>query len=220
MPKSDRDKLLKLFKALLDHYGPQHWWPGETDWEVMVGAILTQNTAWRNVEKAIGNLKARGLLTIKGLHSTPTPKLADLIRPSGYFNQKALRLKDFTAFIVEKHQGRLEHLFSQSTPKLREELLSQKGIGPETADAMMLYAGDHLTFVIDAYTLRFAKRYPLSFEPVYETARAYFQQNLPKDLYIYQELHALLDEHAKSSCKPKPKCDDCFLRLSCKRRGL
>jgi endonuclease-3 related protein len=220
MPKRDSDKLMRLFKVLLDHYGPQHWWPGETDWEVMVGAILTQNTAWTNVEKAIGNLKENRMLTVEGIHKVPTHRLADLIRPSGYFNQKAQRLKDFTAFIVEKHQGNLEHLFSQGALELRDELLSQKGIGPETADAMMLYAGDHLTFVIDAYTLRFAKRYPLPFEPVYETARSYFQQNLPKDLYIYQELHALIDNHAKISCRPKPQCEGCFLRRSCKRKDV
>ena len=210
MSKRDADRLMRLFKALLDKYGPQHWWPGETDWEVMVGAILTQNTAWTNVEKALGNLKEKDLLTIEGLHSVTIAELAELIRPSGYF----------TAFIVEKHQGRLEHLFSQDTAALREELLSQKGIGPETADAIMLYAGDHLTFVIDAYTLRFAKRYTLPFESIYGPARDYFQQNLPMDLYIYQELHALIDNHAKVSCRPKPDCEGCFLRRSCKRKGL
>jgi len=220
MPARDRQRLMWLFKALLDHYGPQHWWPGETDWEVMVGAILTQNTAWTNVEKALGNLKARGLLTVEGMHRTPEAELAGLIRPSGYYNQKAKRLKDFTAHIAEVHGGDIKHLFSQGTAAVREELLALKGIGPETADAMMLYAGDHLIFVIDAYTLRFARRYPLPFKDEYEPARAYFEANLPKDLYIYQELHALLDEHAKTSCKPRPLCDGCFLRRTCKRKGL
>ena len=220
MPKREADRLMRLFKALLDHYGPQHWWPGDTDWEVMVGAILTQNTAWTNVEKAIANLKAKRLLSIEGIHRTPTDELAMLIRSSGYYNQKANRLKDFTAYIVNEHHGRLEHLFSQDPDALRKELLALKGIGPETADAMMLYAGDHLTFVIDAYTLRFSRRFPMPFEPNYDDARAYFQTHLPKDLYIYQELHALLDEHAKTSCKPKPQCSDCFLKRTCKRLGI
>jgi len=216
----ERQRLMRLFKALLDHYGPQHWWPGETDWEVMVGAILTQNTAWTNVEKAIANLKANGLLTVEKIHGTPEAELAVHIRSSGYYNQKAKRLKEFTAHIVAEHGGKLEHLFSQDTNALREELLALKGIGPETADAMMLYAGDHLTFVIDAYTLRFARRYPLPFEDEYEPARAYFEANLPKDLYVYQELHALLDQHAKTSCRPGPLCSECFLRRSCNRKGL
>jgi endonuclease-3 related protein len=220
MPKRETQRLLRLFKALLEHYGPRHWWPGDTDWEVMVGAILTQNTAWTNVEKAIGNLKARNVLSLDAVHQLAVEEIASLIRPSGYYNQKAKRLKDFTAHIMRSHKGSLEHLFDQATSDLRDELLSLNGIGPETADAMMLYAGDHLTFVIDAYTLRFARRYPLPFEPEYETARNYFQENLPKDLYIYQELHALFDEHAKTACKPRPLCEACFLRRSCKRKGL
>ena len=186
----------------------------------MVGAILTQNTAWTNVERAIGNLKHAGKLSIRAIHEMPTKALTGLIRPSGYYNQKAARLKGLAGHIVKTYKGRLDHLFDQGTSELREELLGLKGIGPETADAMMLYAGDHLTFVIDAYTLRFAKRYPLPFEPKYDAARDHFQRNLPTDLYIYQEFHALLDEIAKTHCRPRPDCGSCPLRGRCKRKGV
>lgn len=220
MSKRESKRLIRLFEDLLGHFGPQGWWPGETRWEVMVGAILTQNTAWTNVEKAISNLKAADKLSIKGLHKVPANTLARLIRPSGYFNQKARRLKDLTAHIVKDHGGSLDHLFGQDSETLRNELLSLKGIGPETADAIMLYAGDHLSFVIDTYTLRFAKRYPFPFEPRYRHARDYFQSHLPEDLYIYQELHALFDELAKRYCRPRPRCEECLLKRSCKRVGL
>jgi endonuclease-3 related protein len=186
----------------------------------MVGAILTQNTAWTNVEKAIRNLKREGKLSIRAIHEMPTRSLTRLIRPSGYFNQKAERLKGLADHMIRRHKGRLKHLFDQDTDELREELLGLKGIGPETADAIMLYAGEHITFVIDAYTLRFAKRYPLPFEPRYETARDYFQKTLPRDLYIYQEFHALLDEVAKTHCRPRPDCGSCPLKGGCRKKGV
>lgn len=208
-------RLLRLFERLLGHFGPQGWWPAETPWEVMVGAILTQNTAWTNVERAINNLKEADMLSIEAIDEASTGSLARLIRPSGYFNQKAARLKDLASYVVEAHGGRLDHLFDRPTDEVRTELLGLKGIGPETADAIMLYAGDHLTFVIDAYTLRFARRYPMPFEPRYGPAREYFQAHLPRDLYVYQELHALLDELAKRYCRPRPTCKGCPVREGC-----
>jgi len=217
MTKPDQKRLMQLFDVLLEHFGPQGWWPGDSPWEVMVGAILTQNTAWTNVEKAIRNLKGARKLSIRAIHDMPIKALTKLIRPSGYYNQKAARLKGLASHIIMDHKGRLEHLFDQGTEELREELLDLKGIGPETADAIMLYAGDHLTFVIDTYTLRFAKRYPLPFEPKYDAARGHFQKNLPKDLYIYQEFHALLDEIAKTYCRPRPDCRSCLLKGKCKK---
>jgi endonuclease-3 related protein len=162
MPQADKqNELRQYYRALYHAWGAQHWWPAETAFEVIVGAYLTQNTAWTNVERALANLRAVGVLSVEGIRSIRLARLERLIQPSGYFRQKARRLKTFVAFLDNKHGGSLERLFSQSTDKLREELLSLNGVGPETADSILLYAGNHPVFVVDAYTRRILARHEI-----------------------------------------------------------
>src|SRR5574337_805783 len=157
----EKAKLKAFYSAMFDAFGPQDWWPGETPFEVIVGAILTQNTSWSNVEKAIANLKKEKLLTPKALHALKAGELAAHIRPAGYFNVKAKRLKHFLDHLFEKHDGKLKRLLDRDAPLLREELLSINGIGPETADSIVLYAANHPEFVVDAYTKRIFSRHKL-----------------------------------------------------------
>jgi endonuclease III related protein len=169
----------EYFLALNLAWGPQHWWPAETRFEVIVGAYLTQNTAWTNVERALSNLRAAGLLNLKGIRSTKLTHLERLIRPSGYFRQKAKRLKTFVHFLDQKYGGSLDRMFSQRTETLRTELLDLKGVGPETADSILLYAGNHPVFVIDAYTRRILDRHNILAEKAdYEEIRLLFQRSL------------------------------------------
>ena len=156
-----RNRLTEIYNLLFERFGPQHWWPGETQFEIIVGAILTQNTNWTNVEKAISNLKGKDLLTPGKLYEVDTAKLAELIRPAGYFNIKAKRLKNFLVWFFKRYDGQLEELENVPVAKLREELLSIKGVGPETADSILLYALNKPTFVVDAYTARVAVRHHL-----------------------------------------------------------
>jgi len=218
---------LRIFDALLTHFGPQHWWPGETPFEVSVGAILTQNTAWTNVEKAIGNLKARGIMDPEGIHRVPLKELALLVRPSGYYNQKAERVKLFVDHLMEDHGGSIEMMLDgrRGLATIREELISLKGIGPETADSILLYAGGHPTFVIDAYTVRVCARYPLpptrsrgDGNSVYNSHKAYFEWNLRRDAALFNEYHAVLVMLGKLICRPKPKCLECPLKRSCRKK--
>ena len=206
------EQLTEIYQLLLDRFGPQLWWPGETQFEIVTGAVLTQNTAWPNVEKAIGNLKTANLLTPEKLHNIQTQKLAKLIKPAGYFNIKAKRLKNFLSWLFENYNGQLTSLQSVDTGRLRAELLAIKGIGPETADSILLYAFDRETFVVDAYTARVAVRHGL-LEPRadYEQLRELFQSNLPADTKLFNEFHALLVKVGKEFCKPKPKCRNCPL---------
>lgn len=202
--------VLEIYRMLLDHYGPRHWWPADTPFEVAVGAILTQNTNWRNVEKALQRLHDRNLVSVDALLALDTATLEELIRPSGYFRQKTRRLQGFCAHLREHHRGRLETLLSQELSEAREELLSLHGIGPETADSILLYAGEHPSFVIDAYTLRLFSRLGLLSEATrYSAARDFFMDRLPPDPTLYNEYHALIVIHGKQTCRPRPLCTIC-----------
>ena len=199
----------KLFKA----FGPQHWWPGDTPFEVAVGAILTQNTAWSNAVKAIDRLKQEKLLHPDRLNRLAQRKLAQLIRSSGYFNQKAKRLKIFVRFFLKRHGGRFSRMRRLPLATLREELLNLSGIGPETADSILLYALEKPTFVVDAYTRRILARHSLiSWQASYEEIRALFMRHLPKRVSYFNEYHALLVVLGKELCKAHPKCHLCPLR--------
>lgn len=198
---------------MLNTLGPQQWWPGETPFEVVIGAILTQNTSWSNVEKAIKNLKAADRLSPNGIYELSTIELAQLIRPSGFFNVKAKRVKTFINWLFSRYEGDLSRMFRQDLQTLRDELLSVKGIGPETADSILLYAGNMPTFVVDAYTHRIFSRHGfISEESTYDEMKAFFEENLPEDVRLFNEYHALLVQIGKRYCKPKKACEPCPLK--------
>lgn len=202
------------FDALFRAHGPQHWWPGRTRSEVIVGAILTQNTSWANVERAIAGLRREKLLSATGIQRVPLARLARLIRPSGYFRQKARKLKAFVEFLQKHSHGSLDKLFATPTAELREQLLRVHGIGPETADSILLYAGNHPVFVVDAYTRRILERHGLA-DPKesYEEIRGRFEQSLPPSAELFNEYHALIVHTGKHFCrKQKPACEHCALR--------
>ncbi|NLH16766.1 MAG: endonuclease III domain-containing protein [Phycisphaerae bacterium] len=204
--------LMVIYRHLFERFGPQHWWPGETPFEVIVGAILTQNTAWTNVEKAIGNLKQAGAMTPLGLRSLSMDELAECIRPAGYFNVKARRLANFLAWLFEACGGDLDAACAQRTDALREQLLAINGIGPETADSILLYAFNKPVFVIDAYTCRILGRHRLLDGPAdYESVREMMESGIPRDTALYNEYHALLVRLGKEFCKPRPRCQGCPL---------
>ena len=204
---------MKIYRELFKAFGPQGWWPGDGPFEVLVGAVLAQNTNWGNVERAIKNLKAAGKLSPEGLHKTKLPELAQLIRPAGYFNVKAKRLKNLIDWFFENYNGNLKEMFSKKLDPLREGLLSVKGIGRETADSILLYAGDMPSFAVDAYTYRVLSRHLLIPEDsTYEEIKSFFEDNLPKDVQLYNEYHALLVKVGKDYCKPRnPRCRECPL---------
>lgn len=205
--------IFKIYQKMFDALGPQQWWPGETPFEVIIGAILTQNTNWSNVEKAIKNLKADGKLSPEGIKNVPLAELAKLIRPSGFFNVKARRVKAFNHWLFSQYEGSLSRMFSQDLQTLRNELLSVKGIGPETADSILLYAGNMPTFVVDAYTHRIFSRHGfIAEESTYEEMKSFFEERLPKDVKLFNEYHALLVHIGKRYCKPKKACEPCPLR--------
>jgi len=213
--------LMDIFKRLLDRFGALAWWPAETPFEVCVGAILTQNTAWSNVEKAIIALKQSGIMTPETLHASDPQQLAQLIRPAGYLNVKSQRLKAFMTWLFLNHQGSLERMFSGDWQELRAELLRVRGIGPETADAILLYAGNKATFVVDAYTRRLFQRLGLLREDAgYEQTRAMFMNTLPEDVALFNEYHALIVEQCKRFCRAKPLCNGCPLCDVCPSRSL
>ncbi len=206
-------ELLDIFNTLLKEYGPQRWWPGETPFEVMVGAILTQNTNWTNVEKAIGNLKRSDSLSAEAIHAMPEARLAELIRPSGYFNIKAKRLKSFIKYFMENYAGKTEIMRKRDAAQIRRELLSVTGIGPETADSIMLYALEMPVFVVDAYTKRIFSRHGF-FPPDsdYHEVQRFFMDSLPRDVKLYNEYHALIVRLAKEKCiKKAGECRICVL---------
>jgi endonuclease-3 related protein len=212
MTKKTKKLMEELFDHLFAHYGEQHWWPGETPFEVMVGAILTQNTNWKNVEKAIANLKSNGVLELDKLLALSDARLAELIRPAGYFNVKTKRLKNFLEFLKRNYDGDISRMRRVPTEKLREELLAVKGIGKETADSILLYALEHPIFVVDAYTYRvFTRHYLIEEEAGYDELQELAMDHLASDVAIYNELHALLVMVGKDFCGPKPKCEKCPL---------
>jgi endonuclease III related protein len=209
-------QLLKIFDILLEAHGARFWWPAESPFEVCVGAILTQNTNWGNVEKAIANLKGAGLLSVEGLREVAAERLAELIRPAGYFNVKSARLKDFVGWLFEVHGGSLDSMFSHDWRGLRDELLTVRGVGPETCDSILLYAGHQPSFVVDAYTRRlFSRIGPVSAKAGYDEVRSLFMASLPADVKLYNEYHALIVQHCKEFCRKKPLCEECPLRLGC-----
>jgi len=208
------DRVLAVFNVLFTAYGPQHWWPGDTPFEVMVGAVLTQNTAWTNVEQAIANLVRHDRLSATGIVATRKDHLANWLRPSGYFNIKAARLKNFCRWYVEA--GGYTALSQVDTGVLRAALLSVNGVGPETADDILLYAFDRPVFVVDAYTRRLFSRLGLiAGDEVYDQLRLAVEDKLGPDVELYNEFHALIVRHAKMVCRVRPRCGDCPLRTRC-----
>ncbi len=219
MSRRRENDFQRIYHLLDQAYGPQHWWPGDSSFEVQVGAILTQNTAWTNVERAIDNLKRSGLLTPQAILSARHSRLAKQLRPSGYFNVKAERLRHYCRWLLE--QGGESVLRSWSTEQFRRSLLSVKGIGPETADDILLYAFHRPVFVIDAYTRRIFSRLGLvDAEAGYQSLRRQFECALGEDVPLYNQYHALIVHHAKTACRPKPLCEACTLREHCRRAGL
>jgi endonuclease-3 related protein len=212
--KCSRKVLGSIFDALHADYGPQHWWPGDTPFEVMVGAVLTQNTAWSNVEKAIANLVTRDMLDPGKIVSVRKDYLARWLKPSGYFNVKAERLRHFCRWYLES--GGYPALRRIPTEKLRQSLLSVHGIGPETADDILLYAFRRPVFVIDAYTRRLFSRLGLiAGDEPYEMLRVMIEQTLGPDVELFNEYHALIVQHAKGVCRTRPVCDSCILNTRC-----
>jgi endonuclease III related protein len=208
--------LMGIYNRLFACYGPQHWWPAETYFEVIVGAILTQSAAWTNVEKGIFNLKRDRALSPEALRRLPQSELAGLIYPCGYYNAKAVKLKAFATWFGDRFQDNLEKMFSEDTGSLRKDLLEVHGIGEETADSILLYAGNKPIFVIDAYTRRIVNR--LGLKPRgdrYVDYQNLFSRNLPREVLMFNEYHALLVALGKETCHKQPRCDSCCLSDLC-----
>ncbi|MEW6101666.1 MAG: endonuclease III domain-containing protein [Candidatus Omnitrophota bacterium] len=207
-------KPLSIFKKLHAYFGPQGWWPADSAFEVIIGSILTQNTNWNNVSRAIANLKRDGLLNAERLLRLPRRRLASLIKPAGYYNIKAARIKNFLDFFKSRYTLRLKNMSLEKTGRLREELLSVNGIGNETADSILLYALEKPVFVVDAYTKRIFSRHKLIRDDAsYGQIQKFFMQNLKKDVELFNEYHALIVKLGKEfCCKAKPKCDICPLK--------
>ena len=217
MRKPIDEKLRQIYGRLYAAYGRQHWWPADSPFEVVVGAILTQSAAWVNVEKAIESLRAAGILSPEALLRIDLDELARLIYPAGYYNAKARKLKAFLEMLFDRHSGRLDALFALPLPQLRQGLLATHGIGQETADSIILYAAEKPSFVIDAYTRRVFPR--LGIEPAsdsYASWQAMFSEALPPDVQLFNEYHALIDRHAKTVCRKVPLCPQCCLRQVCR----
>jgi endonuclease-3 related protein len=242
VPSTPRDEIPQYYTALLARYGPQNWWPARSRFAVIVGAYLTQNTNWSNVEKAMANLRGARLLSISAMRKAPIAKLQALVRPSGYFRQKARNLKTFIAFLDRQYSGSLTRMFAVPTAKLRSQLLDLNGVGPETADSILLYAGNHRVFVVDAYTRRVLLRHGIIGQKApYEEIRAMIEQAISssaaESLVVknpasdprhpvsrmsssarsalaqhYNELHALIVRVANHYCRTKPSCEGCPLQ--------
>ncbi|OGX38560.1 MAG: endonuclease [Omnitrophica WOR_2 bacterium RIFCSPHIGHO2_02_FULL_50_17] len=214
--KAAQGILEEIYGRLFKEFGPQHWWPGESPFEVMVGAILTQNTNWGNVERAIRNLKAYKMLSPRALHEISHARLAPLIRPAGYFNVKARRLKNFINFLFEEYQGSLKKMAEEPWPRLRHKLLGVNGVGPETADSILLYAFEKPVFVVDAYTRRILYRHNLAGKDAgYHHIQKLFMTHLDHDVRIFNEYHALIVRLGKDYCRPRPLCERCVLNDVC-----
>jgi len=204
----------QIYKKLLKHFGKQYWWPAETKFEVIIGAFLTQQTNWKNVEIAIKNLKNKEVLDPNSLSTEPLSHVETLIRQSGFYRQKARRIIKFSQYLIANYNGSLNKFFSRPKEQIRKELLSLEGIGPETADSILLYAADKSSFPIDAYTVRLCER--LGIEDVqYKKLKKFFESSLPRDLETYKEFHALIDMLGKTFCKTEPLCPTCPLTSEC-----
>jgi endonuclease-3 related protein len=211
--KRESKKLIKIYQKLYSSIGPRHWWPGDSPFEVIIGAILTQNTSWKNVEIAIRALKEKNLLDPLKLYRVRDRLLANTIKSSGFFNIKAKRIKTFMRFLFENYQGSLKKMFSENLTPLREKLLKINGIGPETADSILLYAGGKPIFVVDAYTKRILARHNLiSKTASYSEIQELFMENLKKDAGMFNEYHALLVYTGKYFCKKTPNCENCPMK--------
>lgn len=212
--------LNEIYNRLFAAYGPQHWWPGESPFEVLIGAVLVQNTAWQNVARAIDNLKQADLLEPHELYGVPEEELEELIRPAGYFRVKGRRLRNLLELLVDRYDGSLDAMFASGLSTLREELLSVNGVGPETADSILLYAGGLPTFVVDTYTHRvFARHGWIEFNADYHAIKEHFESGLERDVALYNEYHALLVRVGKLHCRKRPKCDGCPLAELLPERG-
>ena len=214
-------ELMVIYRQLLKEIGPRDWWPADSPFEVIIGAILTQNTAWANVKKAIDNLKEHKLLSPRALDKVPEKELAGLIRPSGYFNQKAKKVKHFVRYLLNHHQGSIKKMSKRDTGALREDLLSIHGIGPETADSILLYALEKPIFVVDAYTSRILYRHGWFHEkPSYQELQDFFMKRLSGDVALFNEFHALIDYIGHFYCRRTPRCDLCPLQSRLPKKGL
>ena len=221
MNASRKELLQKIYDRLLAVFGPQRWWPAETPFEVILGAILTQNTAWKNVATAISNLRRYDLLRFDSVCGLSAHELATLIRSSGFYNEKAKKIKSFCEHVLTKWGGSLEEFLSQDMEALRIELLGIRGIGPETADSIVLYAASKASFVVDAYTYRILSRHGWVEEPIsYEELRDYFMGALEPDVPFFQEFHALLVRTGHLYCRKKPLCDSCPLNVFFEQSSL
>jgi endonuclease-3 related protein len=205
--------LFSIYRRLLSHFGKQNWWPSISEnrkFEVIIGAILTQQATWQQVEKAIKNLHENNLLNPTALSKTNIVKIQNLIRPSGFYKQKTKRIVNFSKYLMKNYSGDLDKLFNKPLEDVRKELLSLDGIGKETADSILLYAADKLIFPIDAYTFRLFERLGVVAKN-YDELQKIFHENLPKDLEVYKEFHALIVKLGKTHCKIKPECNNCPL---------
>ena len=206
-------RLLLIYELLESYFGNLHWWPGDSPFEIIVGAILTQNTVWRNVNIAISSLKSKGLLSPQGILGTEDDVLAGLIRSSGYYNVKTQRLKSFVRYLNQEYSDNLDGMFSEDLHTLRGKLLAIKGIGEETADSILLYAGEKPVFVVDAYTRRILQRHDMINESdTYADIQRLFMNHLPRSVPIYNQYHALLVNAGKHFCSRTPRCDGCPLK--------
>jgi endonuclease III related protein len=215
-------KLLQAYERMLSAFGSQHWWPGDSPFEIMVGAVLVQNTAWRNVERAIDNLRDARVMEPRAMQALPPEELAELIRPAGYFQVKTRRLRNLLKFVIDQYDGSLDAMFRTDFVTLRNELLAIHGIGPETADAILLYAGGLPSFVVDTYTHRILARHGwIDYEAGYHDIQDYFQSALPADAMLYNEYHALLVRVGKDYCRRSvAKCRECPLAAQLPASGI
>jgi endonuclease-3 related protein len=205
-----KSKLLDIYNRLFDRFSYQYWWPADTKDEIVIGAILTQNTAWSNVEKAIKNLKEKKLCSLEAIHKSDIELLKECIKPAGFFNQKSNYIKNIAEYFAKN--GSYQHLSKQSTKNLRERLLGIKGVGKETADSILLYVFERPVFVVDAYTKRLIKRHNLLDDADYDSIQSLFMDNLNGDVELFKEYHALIVKNAKEYCKTKPLCGNCPLK--------
>jgi len=209
------DRTVAVYRRLLEAYGPQHWWPADTGFEVIVGALLMQQTSWANVERAIANLKRSGQLSPEALATARVEAIRRDVKVAGLYRTKPARLKAFCRHLIERGGGDLARYFRRPTDVVRMDLLAQPGVGPETADSILLFAGGHPTFVVDAYTIRIARRVGFLSTDDYAEVQRHFEDHVPRDVQAYREYHALLVQHAKTVCRPKPRCGACAIRSIC-----